>query len=145
MSRPLSISLASIVIGFISFSFTLAIWLHAFWDAFLTIGQAPNQLQDYLSTLRQALYEEREYLKQNRWRDSTESDSKSAKALYYEGGPTKVITGAVKDLIENFKAHERPFLVSLHDSREKELEWSFDATRQYYKSDFTHRMLWLRS
>ena len=34
-----SISVASIVIGFISFSFTLAIWLHAFWDAFITVGE----------------------------------------------------------------------------------------------------------
>jgi len=38
-----SISLASVVIGFISFSFTLAIWLHAFWDAFNTIGAAPGE------------------------------------------------------------------------------------------------------
>jgi hypothetical protein len=56
-----------------------------------------------------------------------------------------VITDAVKDLIKDFKTYERPFLVSPHDGREKELEWSFDATQQYYKSDFVHRVLWLRS
>ncbi|KUJ14335.1 uncharacterized protein LY89DRAFT_136013 [Mollisia scopiformis] len=143
------VSVASIVIGFISFSFTLAIWLHAFWESFVTIGQAPEQLQDALSTLRQALYEEREYLKRKRRRGNDKeegrSSSKNRPTIYYEGGPTKVINDAVKDLIREFKAYERPFLETEHTGREKELEWSFDATQQYYKSDFVHRVLWLRS
>ncbi|KAE8442392.1 hypothetical protein EG329_003408 [Mollisiaceae sp. DMI_Dod_QoI] len=142
------ISLASVVIGFISFTFTLAIWLHAFWDAFLTLGQAPSQLQDALSALRQALYEEREYLKRKRRRgDGSEglSSSKSRATIYNDGGPTKVINDAVKDLIREFKVYERPFLETAHTGREKELEWSFDATQQYYKCDFVHRILWLRT
>jgi hypothetical protein len=32
MAPLASVSVASIAVGFISFSFTLAIWLHAFWD-----------------------------------------------------------------------------------------------------------------
>lgn len=143
MSLP-SISIASIVIGFISFSFTLAIWLHAFWESFLTIGQAPSQLQDALSTLRQALYEEREYLKRKRKLGDSRLDSK-VQSIYDMGGPTKVINEAVKDLIRDFKRYERPFLYSPHDGREKELEWSFDCTQQHYRSDFVHRVLWLRS
>ena len=51
----------------------------------------------------------------------------------------------MKDLIQEFKEYEAPFLVSPHEGREKELEWSFDATQQYYRCDFWHRMLWLRS
>ncbi|PMD54180.1 uncharacterized protein K444DRAFT_540598 [Hyaloscypha bicolor E] len=144
MALP-SISIASIVIGFISFSFTLAIWLHAFWDAFLTLGSAPNQIQDALSVLRQGLYEEREHLKRKRRRGEGDHPGSKLKSLYYEGGPTRVINDAVKDLIKEFKNYERPFLVTPHEGREKELEWSFDATQQYYKSDFWHRLLWLRA
>jgi hypothetical protein len=197
MALP-SISLASIVIGFISFSFTLAIvsptqitffrnpgsaernsvqalgwkslrkkfllvnrfqgvilpviadpvllqWLHAFWDAFLTLGSAPNQIQDALSVLRQGLYEEREHLKRKRRRGEGDHPGSKLKNLYYEGGPTRVINDAVKDLIKEFKNYERPFLVTPHEGREKELEWSFDATQQHYRSDFWHRLLWLRA
>lgn len=137
------ISIASIIIGFISFTFTLAIWLHAFWDAFVTLGKAPQQVQDALSVLRQGLYEEREYLKRTRRR--SQSHSGKAKSLYLEGGPQRVINDAVKDLIRDFKDLERPFLENLHEGREKELEWSFDATKHYYKCDLHHRILWLRT
>lgn len=56
-----------------------------------------------------------------------------------------MINDAVKDLIRDFKAYERPFLETEHTGREKELEWSFDATQQYYRCDVFHRVLWLRS
>ncbi|RDW77179.1 hypothetical protein BP6252_05232 [Coleophoma cylindrospora] len=137
------ISIASIIVGFISFSFTLAIWLHAFWDAFLTLAKAPQQVRDTLSTLRQGLYEEREYLKRTRRR--SQSHSSKTKSLYLEGGAQKVINDAVKDLIREFKDYERPFLEPLHEGREKELEWSFDATQRYYYCDLPHRLLWLRT
>jgi hypothetical protein len=136
-----SISLASVVIGFISFSFTLAIWAHAFWDAFNTIGAAPREVQDVFSTLRQGLYEEREYLKRKRRRESSKS---KANSLYAEGGPTKVINDAVKDLIKQFKDYEAPFLITRHEGREKDLEWSFDATQRYYRCDLPRRLRWLR-
>jgi hypothetical protein len=55
------------------------------------------------------------------------------------------MTDAVKDLISEFKDLERPFLVSPHTGTEKELEWSYDATQQYYKCDLIHRLIWLRS
>jgi hypothetical protein len=135
------ISIASTTIGFISFAFTLAIWTHAFWDAFGTIGAAPQQVQDAFSTLRQGLYEEREYLKRKRRRESSKSKSNS---LYAEGGPTKVINDAVKDLIKEFKEFEAPFLITRHEGREKDLEWSFDATQRYYRCDLQHRLRWLR-
>lgn len=90
------ISLASIIIGFISFSFTLAIWLHAFWEAFQTLGKAPLQVRDTLATLRQGLYEEREYLRRLRKRKLGTAEKKGEMgALYYEGGPIRVINDAV--------------------------------------------------
>ncbi len=57
----------------------------------------------------------------------------------------RVINDAVKDLIRDFKEYERPFLTTPHEGREKDLEWSFDATQQSYRCDFGHRLLWLRS
>lgn len=145
MATLLPISYASIYIGFISFALTLLIWIHSFWAAFLTITAAPEQLQDALSTLRQSLYEEREYLKRKRRHERGSHSDEKARMLYNEGGPTKVITDAVKDLIRDFKRYEAPFLETGRGGREKELEWSFDATQQRYKCDFFHRVLWLRS
>lgn len=57
----------------------------------------------------------------------------------------KVVNDAVKDLIRDFKKLEDPFLIPLRDEIEKELEWSFGATQQYYKCDLPHRILWLRA
>jgi hypothetical protein len=116
--------------------------LHAFWDGFQTIGSAPSQIQDAFSTLRQGLYEEREYLKRIRRRKG--GHNSKGNDLYAEGGPNKVISDAVKDLIKQFKDYEAPFLMSPHTGREKDLEWSFDATQQYYRCDLIHRILWLR-
>lgn len=56
-----------------------------------------------------------------------------------------MMNDAIKDLIKRFKQYERHFLVTPHEGREKELEWSFDYTSQHYKCDFWHRFLWLRS
>ncbi|TVY22505.1 hypothetical protein LHYA1_G009042, partial [Lachnellula hyalina] len=120
--------------------------VHAFWSGFQTVLSAPREIPDAFSTLRQGLYEEREYLKQVRRRreGSRVRDSKT-KSLYYEGGPTKVMNNALKDLIHDFKNYEYPFLISPHDGLEKELEWSYDATQQAYRCDLWHRVLWLRN
>ncbi|TVY52597.1 hypothetical protein LSUE1_G010162, partial [Lachnellula suecica] len=146
MSTQLApISYASSVVGFVSFSLTVLIWLHAFWDGFLTLLSAPHEIPDAFSTLRQGLYEEREYLKRIRRRREGPTHTPSHKSLYYEGGPTKVMSNALKDLIGDFKQYEAPFLVTPHNGREKELEWSFDATQQAYRCDLFHRVRWLRS
>lgn len=145
-----AISVASITIGFISFAFTLAIWLHSFWDWFQTLSDAPTQVQDHLSTLRQGLYEERAHLKRIRGRGIAGTRSGRARGsggqdIYADGGPLKVINDAVKHLIRDFKALERPFLIAPHEGREKDLEWSFDATQRYYRCDLVHRIIWLQS
>jgi len=51
---------------------------------------------------------------------------------------------AVKDLIKQFKHYEYPFLETSHTGREKDLEWSFDATQRHYRCDLPHRIRWLR-
>lgn len=50
----------------------------------------------------------------------------------------------MKDLIREFKGYEAPFLITRHEGREKDLEWSFDATQRYYRCDLPHRLRWLR-
>ena len=35
-------------------------------------------------------------------------------------------------------------MITRHEGREKDLEWSFDATQRYYKCDFPQRLRWLR-
>jgi hypothetical protein len=132
-------SLPSTVIGFVSFTFTLLIWLQASWHAFQTLGSAPTQVRDAFSTLRQGLYEEREYL---RWKRKQKGGH--SKGLYYEGGPARIMNDAVKDLIRSFKKLERPFLAAPHAGQEKDLEWSFDATQHQYNCDLVHRIHWLR-
>jgi hypothetical protein len=139
MALPVPLSLASTIIGFVSFTFTLLIWLQASWHAFLTLGSAPTQVRDSFSTLRQGLYEEREYL---RWKRKQRGGH--SKGLYYEGGPARIMNDAVKDLIRNFKRLEHPFLATPHSGTEKDLEWSFDATQHQYNCDLAHRILWLR-
>lgn len=55
-----------------------------------------------------------------------------------------MINDAVKDLIRDFKAYEAPFLMTRHEGREKDLEWSFDVAQRYYRCDLGHRLRWLR-
>lgn len=144
------ISVASVIIGFISFGLTLAIWLNSFWQAFLTVAHAHSQIQDELSVLRQRLYEEAEYLRRIRHRQRRpRRDSHRARSdVYGDSGPVRVMSEAVKDLMRDFKRYEHPFLVipgrTNEDRGEKDLEWSFDATRQSYQCDLPRRLIWLR-
>lgn len=55
-----------------------------------------------------------------------------------------MLNDALKDLIVDFKNYEAPFLITRHEGREKDLEWSFDATQRYYRCDFPDRLRWLR-
>ncbi|KAF2662606.1 hypothetical protein K491DRAFT_686486 [Lophiostoma macrostomum CBS 122681] len=62
------LSFVSTVIGFISFAFTLATFLRVFWDNLQTIAAAPGEINDFLSTLKQGLLEERRHLRKVRRR-----------------------------------------------------------------------------
>lgn len=62
------ISLASIIIGFISFAFTVGTFLKVFWESIVTLKAAPSEITDYLSNLKQALLEERRHLRKVRKR-----------------------------------------------------------------------------
>jgi hypothetical protein len=62
------ISLISACIGFVSFTFTLATFFNVFWSNLGTFGKAPQEITDYLSSLKQGLLEERRHLRRVRRR-----------------------------------------------------------------------------
>lgn len=62
------LSLVSTILGFVSFTFTLATLLKVFWSNLGTFGAAPEEIQDYLSNLKQGLLEERRHLRRVRRR-----------------------------------------------------------------------------
>ncbi|KAF2820598.1 hypothetical protein CC86DRAFT_304452 [Ophiobolus disseminans] len=62
------ISLVSTLIGFVSFAFTLGTFLKLFWSNLGTFAAAPHEINDYLSSLKQGLLEERRHLRRVRRR-----------------------------------------------------------------------------
>jgi hypothetical protein len=62
------ISLISALIGFISFTFTLGTFIKVFWSNLGTFAAAPHEINDYLSSLKQGLLEERRHLRRSRRR-----------------------------------------------------------------------------
>lgn len=62
------ISLVSTLIGFVSFAFTLGTFIKVFWSNLGTFVAAPHEINDYLSSLKQGLLEERRHLRRERRR-----------------------------------------------------------------------------
>jgi hypothetical protein len=62
------ISLVSTLIGFVSFAFTLGTFIKVFWSNLGTFAAAPHEINDYLSSLKQGLLEERRHLRRSRRR-----------------------------------------------------------------------------
>ncbi|KAF2032990.1 hypothetical protein EK21DRAFT_59709 [Setomelanomma holmii] len=60
------ISLVSTLIGFVSFAFTLGTFIKVFWSNWGTFSAAPQEINDYLSSLKQGLLEERRHLQRSR-------------------------------------------------------------------------------
>jgi hypothetical protein len=65
------ISLVSTLIGFVSFAFTLGTFIKVFWSNLGTFAAAPHEINDYLSSLKQGLLEERRHLRRARRRLKT--------------------------------------------------------------------------
>ncbi|KAI9699524.1 MAG: hypothetical protein M1820_007155 [Bogoriella megaspora] len=97
------VSLASTIIGFISFAFTVLTAIRVFWSNISTIRAAPTEVPDFLGNLKQALYEERAHLRLVKKSFRTSE--------HYDEGGFKVLSDTVKHMIRDFKHLERPFLV----------------------------------
>ncbi|KAF2236701.1 hypothetical protein EV356DRAFT_497568 [Viridothelium virens] len=115
------VSLASVVIGFVSFAFTVATAFRVFWSNIKTIRAAPTEVPDYLGNLKQALYEERAHLRAVR--------RKTRGIELYDEGGFKVLADAVKHMIRDFKRLERPFLVE--DSVAYRTWWGYEDPNDF--------------
>ncbi|KAF2090917.1 hypothetical protein K490DRAFT_62249 [Saccharata proteae CBS 121410] len=158
------ISLASILVGFISFAFTFATFLRVTWQNYITILSASNQIHDLLGNLKQGLYEERAHLRRvrklqrrrNTYGTSAYDKENIGVRLGGDGDDiaTKVMRDAIRHMISEFRGLERPFLKDddgrrYHDVRNGE-GFAEEDEDDYYLSEYRpcglrERWLWLRS
>ena len=112
------ISVASIVIGFISFAFTVATFLRVLWANFMTLGEAPHEVHAYLTNLRTELLEERANLKvmKKYYRRNHKLMQQGGRGNRLDSGmelddvTIKTMNDTVRYLIKRFKEIEKPFL-----------------------------------
>lgn len=130
------VSLASTVIGFISFIFTIGTATRVFWGELSTWSAAPHEIEDHLTDLKQSLFEEKFNLKRaKRIRARARRRSRSVPTHGGRGGEKeapprerefveeerdaalRAMLVALKHMIRHFKELEKPFLQYPHDDR----------------------------
>ncbi|CAD0101126.1 unnamed protein product [Aureobasidium mustum] len=107
------LSLASTIIGFVSFSFTLATLLRVFWGNITTILNAHDEIHDLLNSLRVQLYEERESLRNIRRHNKEWRKRGRCKGLplpRLDDLAIRSMQDTLHHLTRKFKELERPFL-----------------------------------
>lgn len=107
------LSLASTIIGFISFSFTVATLLRVFWGNISTVLNAHDEIHDYLSNLRVQLYEERQSLRNLRRHNKEWGKRRRGKGLplpRLDDLTIRSMQDTLRHLTRRFKSLERPFL-----------------------------------
>ena len=146
MSILAPISVASIIIGFISFAFTLGTFLRVFWQEFQTFGSASKQAHLVLSNIRQTLYEEKQHLKREKRHHRSDSRSMSRKRAQEDDGRLRLVSVTLRNVIREFKRLERPFLADPDQDTEIELDYSGGHfSPRYCTVDVRHRITWLRT
>ncbi|KAI9751554.1 MAG: hypothetical protein M4579_006009 [Chaenotheca gracillima] len=136
---------ASEVLGYISFVFTLATVIRVFWDSLNTFWGAPVEIPNFLVTVKQELYEEREYLRRARRRERAEllRSSRSPSRVRGNGGgrlartmtgtdggaPVKAMSDSLRRLCREFRELERPFLSN--PDRQQDEGDDFDDVEKY--------------
>ena len=134
-----SLSTASSIIGFISFSFTISIFLRTFWEAFETVYSAPSQVKDSLTNLRYELYEEQDYVRKVRKMRHSDLRREGLRMnkSYAPGESLRAISDSVREMFREFKHLEAPFLAEAPgDARHM-------GPHYYYRCDLAHRIIWL--
>lgn len=112
------ISLASTIIGFVSFAFTLATFFRIVWTNLETFGEPQHAVHTYLTTLREELLEERASLrslkKHQRLRRKNvkklPNGLRELLALELDEVTIKTMQDSVRHLIKQFEGLEKPFL-----------------------------------
>ena len=156
------ISLASTIIGFISFVFTVGTATRVFWTEISTWSAAPREIDDTLTNLKQSLLEERFHIKRARRMLAARRRSRSAHGKeeknhhsrdqeYIEQerqAALKAMSIAIKHMIRDFRKLERPFLrypdddpdwrKSTHGNETgySDDEWHDDVTNFYFHPDY---------
>ena len=115
------ISYASTIVGFTSFAFTFFTFVRVFWETILTLWSAPKELERLLDNLRLELHEERAYFKSMLRRQR--SRSKGMKT-HVDTGPLRLLNDSIKELMNEFKRLEEPFLNEPAEEKEKDVERS---------------------
>ncbi|KAK0249441.1 hypothetical protein B0A54_03713 [Friedmanniomyces endolithicus] len=113
------LSLLSILIGFISFAFTVATFLRVLWANFMTLGEAQHEVHSYLTNLRTELLEEQaslKVMKRNCRRHhrllerSGDGGGRVDSGVELDEVTLKTMSDSVRQLIKRFKGIEKPFL-----------------------------------
>lgn len=111
--------LISGIIGIVSFAFTLGTFLKVVWTNLETLTEAKHEVHSYLTNLRQELLEERtslRFLKKNcRQRQKARGARHSKDVEEYidlqlDSATIKTMSDAVRHMIKQFQALEKPFL-----------------------------------
>ena len=122
MSEGLApLSYASTIVGFTSFTFTFFTFVRVFWETIVTLWSAPKELERLLDNLRLELHEERAYFKSMLRRQR--SRSKGVKP-HADSGPLRLLNDSIKELMNEFKKLEQPFLSESAEEKEKDVERS---------------------
>lgn len=107
------VSLASSIIGFVSFAFTVATAVRVFWENLNTIWEAPQEVHEILTNLRIELYEEKRSLRQLRKHNKDFGHRHSDKGrapLKLDDLTIRSMQESVRHLIRKFRMLEKPFL-----------------------------------
>ena len=112
--------LVSGIIGMVSFAFTLGTFFKVVWTNLATLTEAKHEVHSYLTNLRQELLEERTSLKflkkackkRTKSRDSPRygRDVQDYLDLQLDAATIKTMSDAVRHMIKQFQALEKPFL-----------------------------------
>ena len=139
-----TISVASIIVGFISFAFTFFTFVRVFWETILTLWSAPKQMRDYLDNLRLEILNERSYFRTALRR--TRSRSRSIKRFHEDVSPLRILNSSVRRIHKAFNNLEKPFLNETPAASEKDVERSEDsADVDYAPMTLRRRWRWMRS
>lgn len=124
------ISLASTIIGFASFAFTVATLLRVSWVNFETFSAASTEIPDVLGNLKAGLFEERRHLRKViRWqrkqrrrsasgrRGGEKEPGHSRRDLEIGDRTVLLLRDTVKHMIWTFRQIEGPFLRVEHEEK----------------------------
>jgi hypothetical protein len=111
--------LISGIIGMVSFAFTLGTFIKVVWTNLATLTEAKHEVHAYLTNLRQELLEERtslKFIRKSCKQRQRERDPRSSRMveeyidLQLDGATIKTMSDAVRHMIKQFQALEKPFL-----------------------------------